>query len=66
MPDGKKVKRIMNEKGITQKDLAEAIGMGRANLSHMLKVNVNSRESTVSKICDFLGCTYEDIRRDAE
>ena len=61
MPNGKKIKAILNERGMTQRDLSLASGIDESNISYILNQNRNIREKTLFKLCKALKCSAEDI-----
>lgn len=61
MPNGKKIKAILNERGMTQRDLSIASGIDESNISYILNQNRNIREKTLFKLCKALKCSAEDI-----
>lgn len=64
MPDSEKLKRIMDEIGISQAELGRRAGIKPANMSHIINGNVDSRESTIVRLSKALGCSMEDICAD--
>ncbi|WP_321437240.1 P63C domain-containing protein [uncultured Bacteroides sp.] len=54
-----RIKDVLKEKGITQKELAEKIGMTEVGLSKA--INGNTTNSTVSKIAKALNVSNEDL-----
>lgn len=50
---------IMQEKGIKQKELAEALGINSANVSAWNKRNTNPPMEYLPQICDRLNVTWE-------
>lgn len=55
---GEKVKVILNRKGITIKDLAEALGTTRQNLTNKFSRD-NFSEKEMIQIAEKIGCTYD-------
>lgn len=56
------LKRIRMELGISQKKLAEAVGVSGPFLFDLENGNRNAKPETWKRIADALGCTVEDIR----
>ena len=61
MPQREKIKKILEEKGMTQADLARASGIDASNISYIISESRNVREKTLWKLCKGLGCKPEDI-----
>lgn len=61
MPDGKKIKAILNDRGMTQDALAKKIGTTETYMSKIVNGNVNMRENYLKAICNALGVKAEDI-----
>lgn len=57
------LKRIMDEKSISQADLVEALGMKRSNVSVMCNNDSNPTESTLKRLAAALGVTVDDLLR---
>lgn len=58
---GKKVKEILKDIGMTQQELAQRLDMRETNLSKLLNKKSNPTESTIKRLCEILGCTPNDI-----
>ncbi len=57
-----KLDKIMKEKGVKLKDLAQTIGLTDANLSNIKTGKISAiRFSTLGAICDVLDCQPGDI-----
>ncbi len=53
---------ILKERGVTAKELCEAVGITEANMSILRSGKARAvRFSTLNKICYFLHCTPADI-----
>lgn len=61
MPNPNKLKYQIIKKGVTQRELAKAIGSNEEYISKMCNHEVNARESTLKKIAKFLQCEISDI-----
>ena len=51
---GDKLSRLLQDKGITQKDLAKAIGVTTAMVNRYIKRNVKPSLETIKKMSDYL------------
>lgn len=51
---GDKLSRLLQDKGITQKDLAQAIGVTTAMVNRYIKRNVKPSLETIKKMSDYL------------
>ena len=54
-----RAKRV--EKGFTQSELAEAIGVSTATYNRYEIGRTEMTESVINKVLQILGCKYEDI-----
>ena len=54
-----RAKRV--EKGFTQGELAEALGVSTATYNRYEKDHTEMTESTINKLLQILECKYEDI-----
>lgn len=53
---------VLKERGVTAKELCEAVGITEANMSILRSGKARAvRFSTLNKICYFLNCTPADI-----
>ncbi len=52
---------LMGEKGLTQAELAERVGVGQPAISMMLNRSCRPQNKTVRKIADALGVTPDDL-----
>ena len=48
-----KLKELRKEKGITQKELSQAIGYAQSTISDWEKGNIEPTASAIIKICDY-------------
>lgn len=55
------IKAILEEKGMEQKDLAQAIGVSPSSVSRWISGEKMPRASSIDAICKALGCTRNDI-----
>lgn len=63
---GERVNAVLDSKGMTQSDLAAAIGVGQPAVSMMLSRGCRPQRRTVEKIAEALELTPEDIWPSAE
>lgn len=63
MANGKKVKALMEERGITVTELAKMLETNKSNVSQLVNGHrKNLTEKTLYRLCDILHCKPEDIR----
>jgi transcriptional regulator with XRE-family HTH domain len=55
------LRRIMYEKGVTQTDMAKALGFTKQSVSHWMRGDHLPRMDKIDKICNFLGCRRSDL-----
>lgn len=53
--------KLLEENGSNQTQLAEVLGINRANVSRWVNEEREIAKSQVDAICDALGCTIEDL-----
>lgn len=58
---GTNVKRLLEERKMTQADLARKSGISTANISLIVNGKRNIRLHTLRLLCDALGCGSEEI-----
>ena len=58
---GRKVKFLRLEKGISQTDMAEAIGLSQTNLSNMESGRTATTIQSLFKMREILGCNMRDF-----
>lgn len=61
MPNPGKLRSLLGQRGMTQKELAEQIETTEQNVSRMVNGGINATENTIKKICEVLKCTPNDI-----
>lgn len=61
MADGRKIKRLLDAKGLTQREFSKLVGISESNISTIINHESNMRESTIKRICEILGCEPTDI-----
>lgn len=61
MPDPIKLKKAIDRRGVTQRELAKAIDSGETYVSRMVNNRINAREDTLKAIAEFLDCTVNDL-----
>lgn len=59
---GIRLRKVMQWKGITQKELSDKTGITQAAISRYVKGHVSPSFYTVDKIAKALDCTIEDLR----
>lgn len=63
MANGKKVKALMDDLGITVTELALQLETNKSNVSQLVNGHrKNLTEKTLYRLCDILQCKPEDIR----
>ncbi len=55
------IKDILKQRGLTQNDLAERLGINRVSLSRLLSDKNDMRISTIKKIADAIGCDVTEF-----
>ena len=60
------IKVELAERDMTQKDLAEAIGIGRPAMNHYLKGHTSMQMQTFLKVAEALGITPNELMRRVE
>lgn len=58
---GLRLQRILYSKGMTQEDLASAVGISQTMVSHYISGRVNPSFTKVYKICRAIGCSMDDL-----
>ncbi len=61
MPNRKKIKTILSEQGITQRELAEKLSLPESHISLICQGKIDIRESTLKKMCEILHIEAKDI-----
>ena len=64
MPDGNKIRALLEERDMTQADLSRASGIEESNISYIINQSRNVREKTLAKLCRGLRCKPEEIMRE--
>lgn len=59
---GLRLQRILYSKGMTQEDLADAIGISRTMVNHYITGRINPSFTKVDKICRALKCSMDELR----
>ena len=54
------IKRVIDERGMTQRELAEKLGIHHVSLNAMLR-NDNFKVETLEKFADAIGCEVADF-----
>ena len=61
-----KIKETLKQRGLTQNELAERLGINRVSLSRLLSDKNDMRISTIQKIADAIGCDVAEFFSPAE
>lgn len=60
------IKETLKQRGLTQNELAERLGINRVSLSRLLSDKNDMRFSTIKKIADAIGCDVTEFFTQAE
>ena len=55
------LRRLMYEKGVTQTELAKALGFSKQSVSQWMNGQYLPRMKKIDKICEYLGCKRSDL-----
>ena len=55
------IKETLKQRGLTQNDLAERLGINRVSLCRLLSDKNDMRISTIKKIADAIGCDVAEF-----
>ena len=55
------IKETLKQRGLTQNELAERLGINRVSLSRLLSDKNDMRVSTMKKIADAIGCDVSEF-----
>ena len=55
------LRRLMYEKGVTQAELAKALGFSKQSVSQWMNGQYLPRMKKIDKICEYLGCKRSDL-----
>lgn len=55
------IKEALKQRGLTQNELAERLGINRVSLSRILSNKNDMRVSTIKKIADAIGCDVTEF-----
>ena len=58
---GEKVKQLRKEKGLTQTELAEAVGVGTSHISHIETGSGKASLETLIQIINALDCSADEL-----
>lgn len=61
MINGERIKELMKEQGITNKELAEAVGVTEPMISYIIRGLRDTTVGTMVKIANRLGVTPDEI-----
>ncbi len=59
--NGAKLLKILDQRGIRQSELAEAVGVSQAYISYLVKGLKQPTAVTLKRIADELGCTMDEL-----
>ena len=62
----KEIKELLEERGLSQKELAEQVGISASALSQMLKGKTKPRQITLKAIARVLGVEVEELDKQPE
>ena len=60
------IKEVLKQRGLTQNELADRLGINRVSLSRLLSDKNDMRISTIKKIADAIGCDLSEFFTPAE
>ena len=60
------IKETLKQRGLTQNELAERLGINRVSLSRLLSDKNDMRISTIKKIAEAIGCDVAEFFAPAE
>ena len=60
------IKETLKQRGLTQNELAERLGINRVSLCRLLSDKNDMRISTIKKIADAIGCDVSEFFTPAE
>lgn len=66
MPYGHKIRKLLEERGMTQAELSRLSGIKESNISYIVNNDRSVRENTLRRICAALNCKAEDIWKEVE
>ena len=55
------IKQVLKQRGLTQNELSERLGINRVSLSRLLSDKNDMRMSTIKKIADAIGCDVSEF-----
>ena len=61
MVNGERIKELMKEQGLTNKELAEEVGVTEAMISYIIRGQRDTTVRVISQIANRLGVTVNDI-----
>lgn len=64
MIDHKKLRNRLNLAGETQREMAKAMGITEQRVSFFLNNDTNPTSDTLFKMCEFLGCSANELKKD--
>ena len=54
-----RLRELIEEKGVTQKDVAEDLGYQRVTFGHYVRGDREIDHEGICKVCDYFGCTAD-------
>ena len=60
------IKETLKQRGLTQNELADMLGINRVSLSRLLSDKNDMRMSTIKKIADAIGCDVAEFFKPEE
>ena len=60
------IKETLKQRGLTQNEIADRLGINRVSLSRLLSDKNDMRVSTIKKIADAIGCDVAEFFSPAE
>ena len=54
-----RLRELIDEKGVTQKDVAEDLGYQRVTFGHYVRNDRELDHEGICKVCDYFGCTAD-------
>ena len=61
MVNGVKIKTLMNERGISNKEMANTIGVSEAMMTYITQELKDPNVKVLSRIAKKLGCTVDEL-----
>lgn len=61
MVNGVKIKTLMNERGISNKEMANTIGVSEAMMTYITQELKDPNVTVLSRIAEKLGCSIDEL-----